>query len=1153
MASDRLIEPLSSLNVERDPLRRTLSGVQAVPRLLSAQHHLDVQRGLHTSTFVSGYPGSPLAGLDQAIARYAEREVDEIHLVPGMNEELAATSVWGSQLQLPGRPPGRSAVGAWFGKSPGLDRAMDPIRHGNLVGANPNGGVLLLVGDDPSCKSSSIPSASEATLASLPVPVLVPRSSAELVTFGLSAIEISRRTGFWVALKIVAEVADGVWQVDDEHFRSVTVVPEFEWMGEAWTYHQGGHAMPPSSHEAEAAMLGPRWQALNAIANASPFDQIEVNPEQASIGFVATGTTFDQVTETLHALGLGAAELDQAGVRLLRVGLPFPLASRTLREFSRGLDTVVVVEDKAQFLEQQVKGALYASDSPPVVLGSYDHTGRVLIPSGGALTVGRLTGPFRRLLEERVPLPTPPRERIPLPILTAQRTPYLCSGCPHNKSTAVPEGSLAAGGIGCHGMVVRMPHLRDVMTGITQMGGEGAQWIGQSRFHDTPHLFQNIGDGTFAHSGQLAVQACIAAGVNITFKVLYNGAIAMTGAQDVPGGLSVPALTRKLHAEGVRRTIVCSEDPSSYGRRAGFAPGVDVWSRDRLDEAQTVLRDTEGVTVIIYDQACAAEARRLRKRGKLPQKPMRVVINESICEGCGDCGVKSNCLSVEPIDTVLGRKTQINQSTCNTDYSCLDGDCPSFVTLEIDPDALPRETAQRPTAPEVPQPELPQIDGTFNLFLAGVGGTGVITANRLLAVAADLDGLVASGTDQLGSSQKAGAVTSQLRLSRGALQGASLIPPGAADSLIGFDLIASASDRTLESTGTSRTRAVVCDAVTPTGEMVRNVNHEPPRVADLVQRIAAATREVTSVDAPAVAKALFGTEEQTNIVVLGAAFQLGLVPITAVSIEAAIGLNGVAVEANIEAFRWGRATVADAPTVADLVDHRTPAEATLLQRRGTEALEGSGLSGPVREIAIWRLGHLLDYDRHSAGEYRRLLDAAWLAERRLGDETRFTAAAAEGLYRVMAYKDEYEVARLLASDSFDATLRDQFPDARRVRYRLHPPLLRSLGMKRKLAVPRAARPALRALAAGRRLRGTRFDPFGYSAMRRAERELRDSFIADVVVFTSSLSAQNYQLACEMLEAVDEVRGYEGVKLANLERYHSRVSALRSQLPSRSSD
>ncbi len=1126
-----------------------LTGVQAVGRLLVEQHARDAAAGLRTGSFVSGYQGSPLGGLDQTLARAPGLAAQGVRLVPAVNEELAATAVWGSQIEVPGQPwTVDGAVGVWYGKGPGVDRAGDPMRHGNVRGAHPRGGVLVLAGDDPGCKSSTIPCTSERTLAGYGLPVLYPGDAADIVRLGLFGVALSRASGLWVGMKITSDVADGVYALRGGEASFGITVPEFEWEGRPWTYRQTPVLIPPASLAAEAELHGPRWEMLRAFLAANPVNSVEVDPPRAWLTVVAAGKAFGDVRQALRDLGLDDDGLHRAGIRLLRLGMVHPLDRAVVRRAAAGCEQVLVVEEKLPFVESAVRDVLYGMPNCPVVLGARDADDRPLVPVAGELTAGTLHGPLRRVLAGRVALPEPPPERVELGLLPVARTPYFCSGCPHNRSTVVPEGSVNGGGIGCHAMVAISPHPGAEVSTITQMGGEGAQWIGQSAFlalapgGAAPHMFQNMGDGTFAHSGQLAVQACIAAGVTITFKILYNRAVAMTGGQDAEGGLEVGALVTKLTAEGVARVIVCADEPERHGRR----PAFELWHRDRLDEAQRALRDTPGVTALIYDQRCAAEARRLRKRGALPVRRTRVVINEAVCEGCGDCGVKSNCLSVQPVDTEFGRKTRIDQASCNTDYSCLDGDCPSFVTVELPSEvggqgAVPPTrptTGQRLAAPAVPDVAVSLPASGADVFLAGIGGTGIVTVNQVLGTAALRDGLDVHGVDQTGLSQKAGPVTSHLRLGGGST--ANRVGPGQAACYLAFDLLVGAEGRNLRYADPSRTVAVVSTSGTPTGAQVRDVGAGVASTAALLERVRGRVREVVALDAGAASHALFGEAMPANLLLVGAAYQSGALPISAAAIEAAIGINGVAVAVNIAAFRWGRVAVADPGVFAAAMAGAGAAAPT----PGPPGLNLGDLAGETRRLAAVRAAALVDYQ--GDGTARRYLDVVrevWAAERAVGTGTAFSEAVARGLHKLTAYKDEYEVARLLTDPAFEAQLAAEVPGGRRMRYRLHPPLLRAAGRGRKIALGRAWRPVLRLLARGKRLRGTALDPFGHTAMRRLERSLRDEYCAMVRRLAAELTAESYPTAVAAAEAAELVRGYEDVKLAGVAAYRARLAAL----------
>ncbi|MDP3710984.1 MAG: indolepyruvate ferredoxin oxidoreductase family protein, partial [Mycobacteriales bacterium] len=992
--------------------RVLMTGVQSVARLLVEQQQRDARAGRRVAHLVSGYPGSPLGGLDKLLLGMPHLRTDhDVHVVPGLNEELGATAVWGSQLDLPGGRTVDGVVGVWYGKGPGVDRACDAIRHGNAYGANPEGGVLVLAGDDPGAKSSSLPCVSERTLASLQLPVVTPRNPSELVEFGMHGVALSRLSGCWTGVKVLADVADGLFTVERDFSDLSIVVPELEWEGRPWTYQQRIFASPPDSLYAEQDLFGPRWAAVEAYRDANALDAVEVDTPDAWLVVVATGTAYDATRQALLELGFDDAALARAGVRLLRIGMPFPLSGPIVRKAARGVRDVLVVEEKVAFVEDQVRTALYSVGAPRV-FGKRDEHGLVLVPADGQLTADRLLPALRKVLGQELVLPeAPARPRTMLSLTPVRRTPYFCSGCPHNRSTPVPEGSISSGGIGCHALVTMAGRESAQVTGLTHMGGEGVQWIGQAPFAVADHLFQNVGDGTFFHSGQLALQACIAAGMTMTYKILYNAAVAMTGAQDAQGALTVPQLTWKLHAEQVVKTVVVADDPGKYGRRTSFAPGVEVRHRDDMDAVQRELREIAGVTVIVYDQQCAAEARRLRKRGSLPVRTQRVVIDEAVCEGCGDCGQKSNCLSVQPVETELGRKTRIDQTSCNTDYSCLDGDCPSFLTVEVAAARRPvRRAAGAP--PVVDEPALPVFEGTFDLLLAGIGGTGIVTVNQVLATAALMDGLDASGLDQTGLSQKAGPVTSHLRLGSGAVN---RLSPGSASCVLAFDLLVATDARQLAYCSPARTVSIASTSVTPTGDEVFDPNAEHPSQPRLLEALTQASRSLVQLDALAAAEALFGSTACANMLLVGAAYQSGALPVSSSAIEAALEVNGVAVVTNVAAFRWGRVLVADPAAFAAAVSPAAVAPSSRAVRaseRAAALVDATPLAGETRRVALVRVELLLAWQgRRVARRYLDDVVAAWQAERVLGEATAYSCAVARGLAHVMAYKDEYEVAR----------------------------------------------------------------------------------------------------------------------------------------------
>ncbi|MFG2445567.1 indolepyruvate ferredoxin oxidoreductase family protein [Nocardia fluminea] len=1120
-----------------------LTGVQAIARLLVEQHVRDLRAGRRVATFVSGYQGSPLGGVDKMLLGMPDvLSEHDITFVPGFNEELAATSVWGSQADLPaGRPTHDGVVGVWYGKGPGVDRATDAIRHANMYGVNPRGGVLLLVGDDPASKSSTVPAVSERSLAALGVPVLFPRNAEEIITLGMQGIAMSRASGCVVALKIVADVADGAWTVDADVADLALTVPEVQWEGRRFVYRQRPMAAPTDSVLAEADLYGPRWATVRAYGAANALDVVEVDPAEAKVGIAATGTTFDAVRQALLDLGVDDATLHRAGIRLLRIGMPYPLGTAALTEFARGLEQLIVVEDKTAFIETQVREILYGTPDAPQVLGKQDERGARLMPVDGELTAGRLLAPLRRVLRGHVELKRAAPPALPLEVLSAKRTPYFCSGCPHNRSTALPEGSIGGGGIGCHTLVTMSGRTDSAVTGLTQMGGEGSQWIGQAPFTDVGHLFQNIGDGTFFHSGQLAIQACVAAGVNITYKLLWNEVVAMTGAQDVEGGLTVAQLTHKLTTEGVRKIVICADEPKRHRKRA-LAKGTVLLHRDQLDEAQKMLREIEGVTVLIYDQHCAADARRQRKRGTLPVRNTRVVINEAVCEGCGDCGTKSNCLSVQPVETEFGRKTRIDQTSCNTDYSCLDGDCPSFVTVEVVPDeqkSRPRKTIEPPAVPD-PGVDAPQR--TQNVLIAGIGGTGIVTVNQVLATAALRAGYQVESLDQIGLSQKAGPVLSHLRFSATELEPANRLTPGSADCLLAVDLLTATDPRYLQYGDAASTVAVASTSQTPTGDMVFDKSVSYPATETLLDRLATVTNSISHFDALAAALTLFGNTAAANFLVVGAAVQNGGLRLPVAAIEEAIGINGVAVNATIAAFRWGRVAVADPAAFAAAVDagrpRRTPPVAP------AELLAHTGFDGEVRRLVELRAGQLIGYQNAKvAHRYIETVESVWAAERSVTERTEFSEAVARGLFKFTAYKDEYEVARLLVDPDFLADVRAQVPGGEKLTYKLHPPMLRAMGRDKKIGLGPKSHVALKVLAKGKFLRGTVLDPFGYAHVRKVERELLAHYTDMVRRLADGLSTDNYDTAVAAAALPDVVRGYEDIKLSNVELYRAGLREL----------
>jgi indolepyruvate ferredoxin oxidoreductase len=1132
-----------------------LSGIQALVRLPLDQHRADRARGLKTATLISGYRGSPLGGLDLTLERNQPLLSEhDVVFISGLNEDLGATAVYGSQLAnyFP-QPKYDGVLGMWYGKGPGVDRTGDIFKHANFAGVGRQGGVLALGGDDPLSKSSTLPTHSEVAFYDAQFPVLFPGSVQEILDLGRLGFELSRYSGLWVGFKIVTNVADEIGTAEVAPGRLAIVDPGFEYEGKPWRHTQNPTLLPPFGLEMEREIFYGRLEAARAFAAANGLNRVALDTPDAWLGLVAAGKTYYDLREALRELGLDEAALRHHGIRILKLGMLFPMEPGIVRHFARGLEEILVVEEKRSFVELFVRDVLYNDAVHPRVVGKRDEQGRPLVPASGELDADRIAQVVASRLERRLQLESITarvallealRER-PAP-LTLARQPYFCSGCPHNRSTVVPEGSMAAAGIGCHGMALTMPERRTA--GLTHMGGEGAQWVGMAPFTNTPHLFQNLGDGTFFHSGSLAIRQAVAAGTNVTYKILYNSAVAMTGGQDAAGAMPVPELTRALEAEGVRRIIVMTDEPDKYGRSARWAPGVEVWHRDRLDEAQRLLRDVPGVTALVYDQRCAAEKRRLRKRGKLPEPAMRVVINEAVCEGCGDCGVKSNCLSVHPVETEFGRKTQIHQSSCNRDYSCLRGDCPSFLTVV--PLGPPKKKERRSFSVDRPLPEpVLKVPADANVFMMGIGGTGVVTVNQVLGTAALLDGKHVRGLDQTGLSQKGGPVVSHLKITEKPVEVSNKLAAGAADCYLGFDVLVATVPANLDHARPDRTIAVVSTSQVPTGAMVTRTDVQFPDGGGLRASLDRVTRKDENVylDALGLAETLFDDHMASNLLVLGAAYQAGAIPVSAAAIERAIALNGVAVTMNTQAFRAGRLLVADPGWVATLTRQRLGAVETTepLTASARAVVDSAGATGELRRLLEVRVPELIAYqDERYARAYVDFVGRVRVAEQAaVPGESRLSEAVARYLFKLMAYKDEYEVARLHLKADLGHRLAEEFPGGVRVQYHLHPPLLRALGLTRKLKLGTWFDGAFRMLAGMKGLRGTALDPFGRAAVRRVERALPGEYRALIERLLASLSRDTHERAVQAARLPDLIRGYEDIKLQNVEKFRTEVRAL----------
>ena len=1112
-----------------------ITGTQALVRLPIMQHLRDRAAGITSGCYISGYRGSPLGGFDQQLwAAGKHLAAHNIVFQPGVNEDLAATACWGTQqahFDADNKYDGVYAI--WYGKGPGVDRTGDAFRHGNLAGSASLGGFICLMGDDHTCESSTTAHQSEFAMVDAMMPILNPAGVQELLDYGLYGWALSRYSGCWVGLKCMKDTIDASASVNVDPGRVRIVVPT------DFKMPAGGLNIrwPDAPLEQEARLHTYKLEAAKAFALANNLDRIVLDSPQAKLGVATCGKSYMDVRQALQYLGIDDAEAARLGLRIYKIGMTWPLEPVNAAKFAEGLEKIIVVEEKRGLIEPQLKEVLYGKAGAPEVIGKRDEVGKILFRSNAALdpneiavAIGRRV--LARISDARLAACVAEQERLEARVAekpAMDRTPYFCSGCPHNTGTRVPEGSRALAGIGCHFMAQFMDRNT---AGFTQMGGEGASWVGEAPFVKTKHVFQNIGDGTYYHSGLLAVRAAAASGVNVTYKILYNDAVAMTGGQHVDGPLTVPQITLQVYGEGAKKIAVVTDEPEKYPSTEEWAPGVTIHHRDDYDQVQREFREIPGLSVIIYDQTCAAEKRRRRKRNQYPDPAKRAFINDLVCEGCGDCGVKSNCVSVLPLETEFGRKRAIDQSSCNKDYSCVNGFCPSFATVH---GGGVRKGKSSPAGQNVetlfavvPEPPLPKLDQPYGIMVTGVGGTGVVTIGAIVGMAAHLEHKGFGALDMAGLAQKGGAVWSHLQISARPEDIRTVrLGSGGARLVLGCDFVVSASQKTMDTTREG-TRMVVNTHQQMTGEFTRNANIQFP-AQSLRRTITNGVGDSNAefVDATRIATALMGDSIATNLFMLGFAFQRGLVPVSSEAINKAIELNGAAVKMNQAAFLWGRRAAVDPAAIERLIAPKA------------EVAPAMKISLTLEEIVARRVEFLTGYQNAAyADKYRTLVDRVKQAEssraKGLGG---LSEAVARYFFKLLAYKDEYEVARLYADPAFMQKIRSQFEGDYKLHFHLAPPLLakrdRTTAELRKSEYGTWVFTAFKLLAKLRGLRGTPLDVFGYTRERQTERRLIGEYEATVEELIGKLNVDNHALAVKIASIPEEIRGYGHIKERSL--------------------
>ena len=1156
-----------------------IGGIDALVRLTLDQVRADARRGLKTGMFVSGYRGSPVGMLDAALLKQQKMLVEHnIKFVDGINEDLAATAVWGTQmLHSVGNQKFDGVTGMWYGKAPGVDRSGDALRHANYTGIDKNGGVLAIVGDDPSCKSSSLCSQSEPMLFHVGMPSLYPSNVQEILDLGLHGYLMSRLSGLWVGMKIVTNVADGTGSANVSPERLTFVTPDLTFDGKPFTPNMNlGMNVRAEALEMERSLYTRRLEVAKRYARENKLNNVAFPNPHAWLGIITAGKTYHDLRQSFLELGLDDAALRRYGIRILKMGMLFPMEPTIVRDFARGLEEIFVIEEKRPFLEMFAKSVMYGQANAPRIVGKFDEEENELLPHYGEFESDVIGRALTKRLSRKARVESAEAWLARLDeiharnkLATATRTAWYCSGCPHNSSTQAVEGSLVSAGIGCHTMAMWMG--RNVVMG-THMGAEGAQWIGMAPFTNTKHIFQNMGDGTYAHSGSLAIRYAAATNTNITFKLLVNLHTSMTGGQAITGAHPVADIVSDLRANGAKKIIVTTDNLNNY-RGVSLAGGTELWHRDRLDEAQRALAATQGTTVLIHDQECAAELRRARSRGKAEELVEVIVINERVCEGCGDCGVKSNCMSVEPVATEFGRKTRIHQSTCNKDFSCVKGFCPSFLTITPNPEPASGDAPKKKKKGRIPALDraLPdpvsKVDASFGfgVHIMGIGGTGSVTVTAILANAARLEGKHVIGLDQTGLAQKGGAVISDIKITNAPFDGSNKISDGRTDLYLGFDILNATDPKNLDKCLPERTIAVVSTTQTPTGQMVSDRHVMFPATNALTAGIDAVTRRADNVflDGQEMAEGLFGDSMATNTFMVGVAYQAGTLPLKAESIETAIKQAGVGVEMGLAAFKWGRMAVVDRAFLqAEIAKGEGSvtelARAPQLSARARAIVDAVGAQGETKRLLEVRVPELIAYQNEAyATRYAEVIKHVVAAERRAAPgKSELAEAAARYLYKLMSYKDEYEVARLHTDPAFLAKLQAQFKDGYKVKYNLAPPLISKrdpvTGQLQKREFGPWMLTAFKMLTRMKGLRGGALDIFGKTKERRHERQMIEDYIGLLDQIATSLDAANHTAAVQLANVPDEIRGYGHVKEKSIaaarELQEQRLRAFKNPLP-----